>query len=160
MVNRVGDIYSVRSQKLLKYSISSSGYKQYVLYKDGKKKCVFAHKIVALAFVPNPNAYSIVNHKDENKLNCTPENLEWRTIQYNNNYGSKKCATEMFDRHAKEFYVYDTSLNFVGKFRGTRRFAMEHGITSGTFSSTLTHNSKDGSDFHSCKGYIPIDHPL
>lgn len=54
----------------------------------------FVHRLVALAFVPNPYNYPIVNHKDENKSNPLPENLEWCDTQYNINYGTarERCA--------------------------------------------------------------------
>lgn len=44
---------------------------------------------MAQLFVPNPNNYTYVNHKDENKRNNTYSNLEWCTFEYNMNYGTK-----------------------------------------------------------------------
>lgn len=55
-----------------------------------KLKHVFVHRLVALAFVPNPNNYVVINHKDENKLNNNADNLEWCTVQYNSTYGSAR----------------------------------------------------------------------
>ena len=52
-------------------------YKQCNLYKDGKKKYVRVHRLVAELFVTNPNNFSQVNHKDGNKLNNHYTNLEW-----------------------------------------------------------------------------------
>lgn len=45
---------------------------------------------MAQAFIPNPNNYSCINHKDENKHNNDYSNLEWCDRQYNNNYGQHK----------------------------------------------------------------------
>lgn len=53
------------------------GYKQCNLYKDGKKKYVRVHRLVAELFVPNPNNLPQVNHIDGNKLNNHYTNLEW-----------------------------------------------------------------------------------
>jgi hypothetical protein len=50
----------------------------------------FVHRLVAEAFVPNPNAYPIVNHKDEDTYNNIPSNLEWCTNLYNLNYGGAR----------------------------------------------------------------------
>ena len=43
---------------------------------------------MAQAFIPNPDNLPCINHKDENKLNNMADNLEWCTIQYNNNYNN------------------------------------------------------------------------
>ena len=53
------------------------------------------HRLVALAFLDNPNNYPQINHKDENKLNNCVDNLEWCDAKYNINYGTRN------DRMAK-----------------------------------------------------------
>ena len=58
--------------------------------KNGKAKMVSVHRIVALAFLSNPDNLPQVNHKDENKLNNNIENLEFCNAQYNSNYGNGK----------------------------------------------------------------------
>lgn len=62
-----------------------------VCLSDGnRKKTYLVHRLVALAFLPNPNKYPAINHKDENKENNCVSNLEWCTPIYNNNYGTIK----------------------------------------------------------------------
>lgn len=64
------------------------GYYKIRLYINRKHKDYSIHRLVAQAFIPNPDNLPIINHKDENKLNNTVENLEWCTIKYNNTYGT------------------------------------------------------------------------
>lgn len=47
-------------------------------------------RLVALAFIPNPHGYPVVNHKDEDKTNDDVENLEWCTVAYNTKYGTSR----------------------------------------------------------------------
>lgn len=55
---------------------------------DGKWKMRYIHRLVAEAFIPNPNNYDMVNHRDECKSNNQVNNLEWCDAKYNNNYGT------------------------------------------------------------------------
>ena len=97
-VSDKGNIYSVErisSQGnkwggiTLKPRYDKHGYFRVTLYKNGKQKTRFIHRLVAEAFIPNPNGYSEINHRDENKINNYAENLEWCTIKQNNNHGTR-----------------------------------------------------------------------
>jgi hypothetical protein len=68
--------------RLLKQS-TRRGYLSVDLSKNGKSKTYTVHRLVADAFLPNPNKYEQVNHIDENKANNSVENLEWCTCSYN-----------------------------------------------------------------------------
>ena len=61
----------------------STGYMMIQLYRDGRRKAVTIHRLVALAFINNPMNYQQVNHIDGNKNNNDVTNLEWCTPQYN-----------------------------------------------------------------------------
>ena len=60
------------------------------VWRNGKSKMMRVHRLIAMAFLPNPHNLPEVNHKDENKRNNAVSNLEWCTHQYNNTYGSKR----------------------------------------------------------------------
>lgn len=93
-VTENGDIISMdyrRSGKPKKLAPQRNvyGYAIIKLMKGGKGVTYKVHKLVAMAFVPNPESLPCINHKDENKLNNNPNNLEWCNNHYNNNYGTR-----------------------------------------------------------------------
>lgn len=71
---------------VLKLSSNNRGYKTVMLSNSVKRKKYFVHRLVAKAFIENPNNYPVVNHKDENPSNNMVENLEWCTQRYNMNW--------------------------------------------------------------------------
>ena len=78
-----------KNERILKYFINTKGYFQVDLYKNNKCKRFLIHRLVAEAFLENPNNLPYINHKDENKQNNYIENLEWCTAKYNSNYGTR-----------------------------------------------------------------------
>lgn len=88
-VTEDGQVYSYRRKKYLKPALIGHGYLRVCLCKGQEKKNFFIHRLVAEAYLPNPNNLPEVNHKDENKLNNCVENLEWLTSKENANYGTR-----------------------------------------------------------------------
>ena len=84
-----GNVFSVRSNKILKLGLKSGGYKKVNLSKNGLTKTYTIHRLVAEAFIPNPNNLPCINHKDERLSNNCVDNLEWCTVSYNINYGTR-----------------------------------------------------------------------
>lgn len=75
-----------------KTNLSHNGekeYKQVTLHKCGSSKFCLVHRLVAEAFIPNPNKYPCINHRDENPSNNCYTNLEWCTYKYNNEYNNR-----------------------------------------------------------------------
>lgn len=77
----------------------SRGYRQLRLCdKYGNNKLYYLHRLVAETFIPNPNNYQYVNHKDENKENNAVSNLEWCDAYYNNTYNNRHINVGMKNR--------------------------------------------------------------
>ena len=76
-------------EKILSLLDNGSGYFKVCLCSNGKVKRLYVHRLVAEAFIPNPNKYLEINHKDETRDNNMVLNLEWCDRSYNNNYGTK-----------------------------------------------------------------------
>ena len=89
-VSDKGRIKNVRTGRILKTHPNKKGYLM-IRISDGKERKGYGvHRLVAEAFIPNPDNLPQVNHKDENKLNNNVDNLEWCTLQYNVNYGTAR----------------------------------------------------------------------
>lgn len=83
----------------------SGRYKHVILYKDGKGHAFSVHRLVAQAFIPNPDNLPEVNHKDENPSNNHVDNLEWCSRQYNIEY-SKAKRVQQIDSYENTIAVY------------------------------------------------------
>lgn len=82
-VSNFGKVKNIKTLKILKPSLTYNGYEMVKLSKNSKVKNFRINRLVAEAFIPNPNNYPIVNHKDGNKLNNNINNLEWCSYSYN-----------------------------------------------------------------------------
>lgn len=83
--NRNGEFKT--KEKIMKPTKSRNGYLIVSLWENNKQKKKLVHKLVAEAFIKNPEHYTEINHKDENKKNNNMINLEWCDHKYNMNYG-------------------------------------------------------------------------
>lgn len=121
-ISSLGNVWSCKSHKILKQSISR-GY-HIVSLRDGhgNRKTFFIHKLVAEHFIPNPLGLHEVNHKDECKDNNTPNNLEWCTHKYNQNYGTLKQRVSAKNKNgvwSKPVLQYSLDGNFMAEFPST-----------------------------------------
>lgn len=121
-IDEFGNVYSViqnnsRRKGIIKPFINSSGYLRINLYDNGgKSKKHYIHRLVANAFISNPDHLKIVNHKDCNKLNNHYSNLEWCTQSQNVNHsyenGRQKSTRVLID--GELFYSLRKASRFLG----------------------------------------------
>lgn len=132
---------------LMATHINNAGYATVNLSKDCKYKSHDIHRLVAIAFVPNPNSLPQVNHKDEDKTNNTAGNLEWMTASENNMYGTKR------ERHKKKIQKKVVQYDLQGnKIKEWESATDAEKAISGKFTGAISHciNGKTKTAF----GYV------
>lgn len=98
--------HKYRHSHIMSNSRRKDGYCRVTLCANGIRKNYFVHRLVAEAFIDNPNGYPQVNHKDENKMNNSVDNLEWCESEYNMNY-SNGTPVEQYTIDGKFIKRYD-----------------------------------------------------
>ena len=138
-----GHILGKRKKSYLIPIKNSLGYQRVSLVKNGKVKNFLIHRLVAAAFLPNPNDFPCVNHKDENPSNNRVENLEWCTTAYNNAYGTKGMRTSLAQMNRKDCSkaVVQFSLQgeYITTFPSTKEAWRETGIDRGHIGQCCNH---------------------
>lgn len=108
-------------EKILHNFLSDLGYYHVMLSKNGVPKRYKVHRLVAKAFIANPNNLPVINHKDENPKNNVVENLEWCTQGYNVRYGTmiERGRQTQFNREdlSKEVEQYTLNGDLVKTFK-------------------------------------------
>lgn len=115
-INKNGQVKKVSNNKLMSLCTDRNGYKFYHLTSSsGKRRTELQHRLIAKVFLPNPDNFPMINHKDEKPSNNNIDNLEWCTHTYNMNYGGKIAKT--IEKNSKKVYCYfiDGSLDKIYK---------------------------------------------
>jgi hypothetical protein len=87
--SRTGNPFVLHTKgQIIRPQVYKSGYFYVHLCHKQKGRNIKIHRLVAEAFIPNPNNLPCINHKDEDKANNSSANLEWCDVMYNNNYGT------------------------------------------------------------------------
>lgn len=132
-ISNKGNVRNKNNYTLKQHKMNN--YMTIKLYDRNNKKMILKniHRLVAEAFIPNPNNKRTINHKDGNKLNNNVNNLEWCTHKENTKHafetGLQKswCGTKFGKEHPnykfrgkwktqKNVYQYDKSNNFIKKY--------------------------------------------
>lgn len=87
---RVRSIAKGQGRRSKVLSNRGGNYYSVALYRDGKAHYYLISRLVAQAFIPNPNNFGVVNHLDENPHNNCVSNLEWCTQKHNANWGTAR----------------------------------------------------------------------
>ena len=116
-----GNGYAIKKGKVIKNNLTTSGYYSVHLYDEcGKRIPKMIHRLVAEHFLPNPNNYPQVNHKDENKLNNHIDNLEWCTEKYNSNYGKHHIKLSLAQPTRRTILQYDLDGKFIKEWQSNK----------------------------------------
>lgn len=117
-VSNQGRLRSFHKNKcsLLAPCVGKHGYVVTLLHKGKSRKNARVHRLVAEAFIPNPDNLSSINHKNEIKTDNRVENLEWCTAKYNSNYGTS--AQRIAEKQSVAVLQYDLNGILVRRYNG------------------------------------------
>ena len=123
-VSNKGRVKSLKygKERILKPDWNAGGYLKVHLFKNAAAQDRLVHRLVAEAFIPNPENKPQVNHKDENKFNNCVNNLEWSTAKENNNFGTRT------ERTSRKILQYSKSGEFIREWQSAAEVERVLGI--------------------------------
>lgn len=138
-VSNRGRVMNLESGKVLKPQVNNNGYERVCLVKNKKRKKCYIHKLVANAFIENPNNLVQVNHIDENKRNNNVNNLNWMTASQNTIYSS----------HKRSCKVNQLTLDgqFIKEWKSFNEIERETGFNKGSINMCCKGRKKKAYDF-------------
>lgn len=113
---------SLKPGRILKPGKDRCGYLHVILCNDGKNTKHLVHRLVAMAFIPNPKNLPEVNHKNEDKTDNRVENLEWVSHKYNSNHGTRNeriSSTMTNGKQSKTVLQFTSEGEFVREWQST-----------------------------------------
>nr|DAH93559.1 MAG TPA: homing endonuclease [Bacteriophage sp.] len=135
-----------RKGRMLCLCRNIDGYNEVTLCKKGHKKHWRVHRLVALAFISNPDNFPVINHKNEIKTDNRVENLEWCTVSYNNNYNNLQHRAMLTKKKNKTGFKpvaqYDLDGNFIAVYESTISAARCLGCYQGAISNSCSGRAK------------------
>lgn len=117
-ITSCGKVWSYRNERFLKPDSDKRGYQRVILSKNGKTERFLVHRLVALAYIPNPNNYDTVDHIDGCPAHNYIKNLQWMTLKDNvikGNKGLKNAVKQIRCIETEEiFKSYTQAAKSVG----------------------------------------------
>ena len=138
-VSNLGRVKRVTSGRILKGGKDKKGYLKVRLSKNNIKSTKTIHRLVAQAFIPNPENKPQVNHIDENKTNNSVDNIEWMTAKENINHGTRNERIGKANIISKSISIIATNLK-TGKsqeFYGISECARQLGLHNQNITAVL-----------------------
>ena len=132
-VSSEGRVRNVKTGKILKPINNGLGYLFVSLYKNRTEKKHYLHRLVAQAFIQNPNKLPEVNHKDEIRTNNNLDNLEWISHRDNSNYG--KHNERISKSMSKPIQQLDMKTGFIIAYYPSVK---EASLSTGIYYDTIT----------------------
>lgn len=118
--NNAGNKSQYKLPYYIKPKLDKDGYLKYTLCKNGKNKCIFAHRLVALHFIPNPKNKPQVNHKNGKKQDNRVKNLEWCTQKENNKHALKTGLRNMKNNKMSKVVIQkDKDGNIIQEYKSS-----------------------------------------
>lgn len=135
----VSDLGRIRRIKIIEPTKKKHGYMQVSLVdRNGRRKSLRLHRIVAQAFISNPDDKPQVNHRDENPENNRASNLEWATAEENTNYGSRTArAAAKNGSKTPVLQIDPVTLTVVAEYPGQSAAAKATGIAAACINACL-----------------------
>lgn len=131
------------TERIMRHETDKWGYFKLSLYKNGKMKSVRVHRIVAQAFIPNPQNLATVNHKNEIKTDNRVENLEWLSDYDNRMYGTRLARISIANKgkfvnrkdQSKTVLQFTKEGEFVAEFPSLKEVERQLGFNFGNLSN-------------------------
>ena len=134
-VSNLGRVKRITTGRVLKPLKHANGYLMVKLSKNSIVYTKTVHRLVAEAFIPNPEHKSEINHIDENKTNNSLDNLEWMTRKENINHGTR--TERMSKTQSIPIITTNIKTGESKEFYGARECARQLGLTHGNITSVI-----------------------
>ena len=153
-----GRVQNQKSGRFLQPQFYGNGYLRVGLSSNGEQKMFLIHRLVAEAFLPNPDNLPIVNHKDGNPSNNNASNLEWCSQKYNSNYETEttrrgpKPRTDIPPRPTKLIGQYSKDGALLATYRTLKEAA--EAIGKPNAQSNISGCAKHKPHYNTAYGYV------